>query len=122
MDLTLEAVRVGLDLKSLQMEVASKNIARSDVPGARLEGANFSDAIAALQNAARDPGADPEQLRAITPQTLRTDVKPLGLAGGDAVALDDQVAELNADGVGYRALALGLTRRFALMQLAITGK
>jgi hypothetical protein len=46
----------------------------------------------------------------------------MGTAGGNAVTLDDQVAALNADGVTYRALAMGLTRRFALMQLAITGK
>lgn len=122
MDLTLQAVRVGLDLNATRMQIASTNIARADVPGARLEGADFSEALTALREAAQGAGTDPARLEAITPQTLRADVQALGAAGANPVALDDQIAELNADSVTYRALAVGLTRRFALMQLAIAGK
>lgn len=122
MDLTLEAVRVGLDLNQLRMEVASTNIARADVPGARLERADFSDAVDALQDAARYPDGDPGRLETTTPQTLRTNIGSLGPAGADTAVLDDQIAELNTDSVAYRVLATGLTRRFALMQLAIAGK
>lgn len=122
MDLTLEAVRVGLDLNQVKMQIAASNIAKADAPGTRLERANFSDALAALHEAWRDPGANPARLASITPQTLRTDVRPSGAAGANPVALDDEIAELNADSVAYRALATGLTRRFALMQLAIAGK
>lgn|SRR6185437_7961479 len=122
MDLTLEAVRVGLDLNQLRMEVASTNIARADMPGAQLDRADFSGAVAALQDAAQSPDGDPERLEAITPQTLRMNIESLGPAGADTVVLDDQIAQLNTDSVTYRALATGLTRRFALMQLAIAGK
>lgn len=122
MDLTLEAVRVGLDLNATRMQIASTNIARADVPGARLEGADFSEALTALSEAAQGADTDPARLETITPQTLRADVQAFGPAGANPVALDDQIAELNADSVTYRALAVGLTRRFALMQLAIAGK
>jgi flagellar basal-body rod protein FlgB len=122
MDLTLEAVRVGLDLNQLRMQIASSNIAKADVPGTRLERASFSEALAALHEAAWDPGANPARLASITPQTLRTDVQSSGAVAANPVALDDEIAELNADSVAYRALATGLTRRFALMQLAIAGK
>ncbi len=122
MDLTLEAVRVGLDLNQLKMEVASANIARADVPGARLERTDFSEALAALRDAARYPDSDPGRLETITPQTLRTDIESFGPVSAGTAALDDQIAELSTDSVTYRALATGLTRRFALMQLAITGK
>ena len=122
MDLTLEAVRVGLDLNQLRMEVASTNIARTDMPGAQLERADFSGAVAALHDAAQSQDGDPERLEAITPQTLRMNIESLGPAGADTVVLDDQIAQLNTDSVTYRALATGLTRRFALMQLAIAGK
>lgn len=122
MDLTLEAVRVGLDLNQMRMQIASTNIARADVPGARLEGADFSEALAALREAAQGATVDPVRLETITPQSLRADVQSLGAVGANPVALDDQIAELNADSVTYRALTVGLTRRFALMQLAIAGK
>lgn len=122
MDLTLEAVRVGLDLNQLRMEVASTNIARADVPGASLEHADFSEAVDALQNAARYPDSDAGRLELITPQALRAHVESHEPVGAAAVVLDDQIAELNTDNVAYRALATGLTRRFALMQLAIAGK
>jgi len=122
MDLTLEAVRVGLDLNQIQMQVATNNIANADVPGARLERGDFSEALAALREAARNAAADPTRLETITPQALRATVESVGTAGGNAVALDGQIAELNADSVTYRALATGLTRRFGLMQLAISGK
>jgi len=122
MDLTLEAVRVGLDLDQLKMQMAANNIARADVPGTRLESANFSEALAALHEATKDPYANPARLASITPQTLRADIQPSGAIGTNLIALDDEIAELNADSVSYRALATGLTRRFALMQLAIAGK
>lgn len=122
MDLTLEAVRVGLDLNATRMQIAGTNIARADVPGARLEGADFSEALSALREAAQGAEVDPTRLEMITPKTLRADIQSVGTMGADPVALDDQIAELNSDSVTYRALAVGLTRRFALMQLAISGK
>lgn len=122
MDLTLEAVRVGLDLNQLKMQIAASNIANANVPGTRLERANFSEALSALHEAARDSGANPARLESITPQTLRTDSQSSGVVAANPVALDDEIAELNSDSVAYRALSTGLTRRFALMQLAIAGK
>jgi len=122
MDITTEAVRVGLDLAQLRAQIASTNIANANVPGAKIEHADFADALNALRNAAEQPGGDAAaQLASITPGSLREDVQ-LTPSAASPVTLDDEVAQLNIDSVTYRALSNGLARRFALLQLAISGK
>lgn len=121
MDITLESVRLGLDLAQLRSEVASTNIARAGVTGARLERADFADALGALAAAAGGDSGAGERLRGISADALRRQVREAALPA-DAISLDDQVAELSVQGIQYRALADGLGRRFALMHLAIGGK
>lgn len=122
MDITTEAVRVGLDLAQMRAQIASTNIANANVPGARTERADFADALAALRNAAEQPESGADRLAAITPESLRADVQYVVAANSNPTALDDEVAQLNVESVSYRALTEGLARRFALMQLAISGK
>lgn len=122
MDITTEAVRLGLDLAQMRAQIASANIANANVPGARTERADFADALAALRNAAEEPESGTARLAAITPESLRAEVQHVVAADANPTALDDEVAQLNVESVSYRALTEGLTRRFALMQLAISGK
>src|SRR5690242_18891410 len=117
-----QAIRVGLDLNQFRMQNASSSTGKGDEPGARLRHADFSEALAALHEAAQDPDDNPARSEMITPQALHRVTETFGVVIANPVALDDQIAELNADSVTYRALATGLTRRFALMQLAIDGK
>lgn len=120
MDITTEAVRLGLDLAQVRAEIASTNIARANIPGATLQRADFADALATLGAVARGDMGEGERLQAITQESLRGQIEQSGSA--DAASLDDQVAELSTQGLAYRALTDGLSRHFALMQLAIGGK
>lgn len=120
MDITTEAVRVGLDLAQVRAEIASTNIARANIPGATLQQADFADALATLGAAVTGDAGAGARLQAISQESLRGQIGQAGTA--DAASLDDQVAELSTQGLAYRALTDGLSRHFALMQLAISGK
>lgn len=120
MDITTEAVRLGLDLAQVRAEIASANVARANVPGAMLQRADFADALDALEAAAKGDAGAEARMQAISQQSLRSEIGQSVAA--DAASLDDQVAELSTQGLAYRALTDGLSRHFALMQLAISGK
>lgn len=120
MDLTTEAVRLGLDVSQTQAWMASANIARADVPGAGVYRASFSDALGALQQAAMQAPDAGQVLNAIHSDTLRAEIREVP-AGANGVQLDDQVAALNLASTTYTALSNGLSRHFALMQMAIMG-
>lgn len=123
MDITTEAVRVGLAMAQTQMQIASSNIAHAGVPGASMEHADFAQALSMLEEAAQSPdAASAHRLAAVNQGTLQASIESLGPAGDNAIPLDDQIAELNIDSVKFKTLTEGLTRRFALMQLAISGK
>ena len=120
MDITTEAVRLGLDLAQVRAEVAGTNIARANLPGAALQRAVFADALDALGAAARGDRNAGARMQAISQQSLHNEIEQSLTA--DATSLDDQVAELSTQGFAYRALTEGLSRHFGLMQLAISGK
>lgn len=120
MDITTEAVRLGLDLAQVRAEIASANIAHANLPGATLQRGDFADALDALAGAAKGDMNANTRMQAISPQSLRNEIGQAGIA--DAASLDDQVAELSTQGLAYRALTDGLSRHFGLMQLAISGK
>ncbi|MEI7037470.1 hypothetical protein [Fulvimonas yonginensis] len=119
MDITTEAVRLGLDLAQVRAEIASANIARANVPGATLQRADFADALDVLGAAAKGDAGAGARMQAISQQSLRNQIGPVV---ADGTSLDDQVAELSTQGLAYRALTDGLSRHFGLMQLAISGK
>jgi flagellar basal body rod protein FlgB len=120
MDITTEAVRLGLDLAQVRAEIASTNIARANIPGATLQQADFADALGALAAASKGDAGAGARLQSISPESLRNEIGELGASG--VASLDDQVAELSTQGLAYRALTDGLSRHFALMQLAISGR
>lgn len=123
MDITTEAVRAGLAIEQLRMQVAGSNIAHAGIPGAAMERADFSHALATLEQAAQSPdAAAAHRLAGIDLGTLQGGVERLDPSGGTTVSLDDQVAELNIDSVRFKTLADGLARRFAMLQIAISGK
>jgi flagellar basal body rod protein FlgB len=123
MDVTIEAVRVGLDIAQLRTQVASINIARADLPGSRLYAADFSRALTELHRLVNASGDSESSKAVLAREALRAQVQVA--PEGDAtrgVTLDARVAELNLSAGQYRVLADAVSRRLALMQLAITGK
>jgi flagellar basal body rod protein FlgB len=120
MDITTEAVRLGLDLAQVRAEIAGANIARANVPGATMQRADFASALDALAAAERGDAGAGTRMQAISQQSLRGEIEQSG--ADDAASQDDQVAELSIQGLAYRALTDGLSRHFGLMQLAISGK
>lgn len=120
MDITTEAVRLGLNLAQVRAEIASTNIARANVSGAMTRAPDFADAVNALHGAVNGNADAAEKLRTYSPSSLRH--QATHSISDTTISLDDQVAELSTQGLTYRALTDGLSRHFALMQLAIAGK
>lgn len=121
MDLTTEAVRLAMNMARVRAEVASTNIARADLPGAPTQRADFGAALGLLRQAAAQPSMDADRLRSVTTGALRTSIHAdLAVTGGSS-GLEGNVAELETAGADFQALSTMLSRRFALMQLAMTG-
>lgn len=122
MDLTTEALRLGISMARVRAEVASANIANVDVTGYRPQRADFAQATGLLREAADYSGTDAESLQAITPRTLGDAVHPSDPNLSAPVNLDDEVAELETASVDFQSLTTVMSRRFALMQLALAGR
>jgi flagellar basal body rod protein FlgB len=122
MDITTEAVRVGLAIAKTRMQIASSNIAHANMPGTSMHRADFAHVLSMLEEVVRSPStASAYRLAQIDQDSLQGSIEKLGPASDNTASLDDQVAELNIDSTRFKALTEGLTRRFALMQLAISG-
>ncbi|MGS1125903.1 flagellar basal body rod protein FlgB [Rhodanobacter sp. UC4437_H4] len=122
MDLTVEAIRLGMNMAQLRAEVASTNIANVHVAGYRAERADFGAAMGLLREAAADPDMAVDRLTELTPAVLRSSVNRADGEADSSASLDGQVAELESAGVDFQSLTTVLSRRFALMQLALTGR
>lgn len=122
MDLTVEAIRLGMNMAQLRAEVASTNIANVHVAGYRAERADFGAAMGLLREAAADPDMAVDRLTELTPAVLRNSVNRADGEADSSASLDGQVAELESAGVDFQSLTTVLSRRFALMQLALTGR
>jgi len=123
MDLTTEAIRLALHMSRLRAEVASENIAHVDVPGYRTRRADFSEALGLLHEAAMQPSSmEDGRLEGMTPSALRDTVHVADVDGEAPVRLDGEVAELETANVDFQSLTTVMSRRFALMQLAMTGR
>ena len=122
MDLTTEALRLGMSMARVRAEVASVNIANVDVPGFRTQRADFAQATGLLQQAAHEPSADTTSMEDITPQSLGASVHDAYPGGNVPVNLDSEVAELETASVDFQSLTTVMSRRFALMQLAMSGR
>ncbi|GLQ86486.1 flagellar basal body rod protein FlgB [Dyella flagellata] len=122
MDLTTEALRLGLSMARVRAEVASANIANVDVGGYRPQRADFAQATGLLREAAEQPAMDEGELRAITPHTLGESVRAADPDLNAPVSLDEEVAELETANVNFQSLTTVMSRRFGLMQLALAGR
>ncbi|GGA15716.1 flagellar basal body rod protein FlgB [Dyella caseinilytica] len=122
MDLTTEALRLGISMARIRAEVASTNIANVDVAGYRPQRADFAQATGLLREAADQSGTDVDSLQAITPHTLGESVRAADPDLNAPVNLDDEVAELETSSVDFQSLTTVMSRRFALMQLALAGR
>lgn len=122
MDLTTEALRLGISMARVRAEVASANIANVDVSGYRPQRADFAHATGLLREAADQPSMDTESLQAITPRALGDSVHVANPDLSAPVNLDDEVAELETSNVDFQSLTTVMSRRFALMQLALAGR
>lgn len=121
MDLTIEAVRLAMNMARVRAEVASTNIARADLPGAPAQRADFGMALGLLRQAAVQPAMDVDRLRAMTPAALHASVHANTAIADASSGLEDNVAELETAGADFQALSTVLSRHFALMQLAMAG-
>jgi flagellar basal-body rod protein FlgB len=122
MDLTTEALRLGLSMARVRADVASANIANVDVAGYRPQPADFAQATGLLREAAEQPAVDAGELRAMTPHTLSEAVHAADPDLNAPVSLDEEVAELETASVNFQSLTTVMSRRFGLMQLALTGR
>jgi len=120
MDLTTEALRLGITMSRVRAETASVNIDNADVSGFRTQQVDFGRATGLLRQAADDPLMDGASLRAITARSLGATVHAAD--AGTSVNLDGEVAELETAGADFQALTTVMSRRFALMQLALAGR
>lgn len=121
MDLTTEAVRLAMGMARVRAEVASANIAGADLPGSATQRADFGTALGLLRQAAIQPSMDGGRLREMTPAALRASVHPDAAATDASSGLEGEVAELETAGADFQTLSTVLSRRFALLQLAMAG-
>ncbi|MDE3071445.1 MAG: hypothetical protein KGJ63_01800 [Pseudomonadota bacterium] len=103
----------------LRAEVASANIANADVAGYRAQRADFREAVGLMREAAMHPSMAGSRLESITPAVLRDAVHT---DAGAPVSQEGEVADLETAGVDFQSLTTILSRRFALMQLAMAGR
>lgn len=122
MDLTTEAIRLGLNMAHLRATIASANIANVDVPGYRAQRANFGEAVGLLREAELQPSMDGGQLARLTPSLLHEAVHAVMASGNEVINLDHEMADLETASVDYQSLTTVMSRRFALMQLAMAGR
>lgn len=116
--LTVGAVGLALDMAQRRAEVASRNIAYTNVPGSRLERPDFSAATDLLQRVAQGDDMTRERLGGVDIHATATLAEA---APGVAADLDGQVADLALASAHFQALSEALNRQFGLMSIALSG-
>lgn len=119
MGLMVETVRLSMGIEEAKARVAAHNIAMANVPGSQAMQLDMTETIWALQLAQRDPFSFAQALRSLQLNDIASQVRLR--SSNPAVALDSEVADMSAASGRYQALADGVSRQFALMQLAIRG-
>jgi flagellar basal-body rod protein FlgB len=122
MDLTTEAVRLGINMARLRAEIASANIANVDVAGYHTQRADFGEAVGLLREAEMQPSMAADRLQNLTSAALHDAVHAVDTEANAPVSLDHEVAELETASVDFQSLTTVMSRRFALMQLAMAGR
>lgn len=119
-DQVVGLVDAAMRLEETRAHLAARNIALANTPDARTAHLDVTSLLDRLRGAMNDPAAlarELDALRAANPEDMATYEQATAAVGG--LSLDAQVAELSEASGRYQALAEGLTRQFALMQLAM---
>lgn len=113
------STKLAMDLAQLKARVAAHNIALANTQGSRPQRVDSSMLQDALRSSAQDPSAFAQVLQRVQAGDLAEHV---GFDSRAEVSLDSEVAEVIAASGRYQALADGMTRQLALLQLAISGR
>lgn len=117
--LTVDAVHLAMNLEQLRARVVAHNIANANAPDSRAMRLNVGEPLAQLRASLSDPALLAQTIKALREEDSQRYLEPL--PQGAALALDDQIAEMSAASGRYQALADGVSRQYALMQLAMRG-
>lgn len=116
--LTLDAVGLAMDIAQRRAEVASRNVAFANVPGARMERPDFARANDLLAAVARGGDVSGTDLAAVD---IRGTVVDAPKTADATVSMDDEVADLALASAHFQALSEALNRQFGLMSMALSG-
>lgn len=116
--LTVDAVGLALDMAQRRAEVASRNVAFANVPGARMERPDFARANDLLANVAHGDEMDGVELGSVDIHATTLEA-PREVDG--VMSVDDQVADLALASAHFQALSEALNRQFGLMSMALSG-
>lgn len=119
MSLAIDTVRLAMNLEQMRAKVAAHNIAMANVPGSQAMRFDSTGALAALRATRGSPDLFAQALQSLKLQDLDAYLQTQPTT--TPLALDGEVAEMSAASGRYQALADGVSRQFALMQLAIRG-
>lgn len=119
-DLTVDAVRMALNLNQLKAEVTSWNIVNASAADAPMFVVEQSATDALLLAAAGQPNQSVrDELAAPSSPTMAVVHEQYA---ADRPSLDQLVADSVSAGMNYQALTESLSRHFGLMRLAINGR
>ena len=119
-DLTVDAVRMALNLNQLKAEVISWNIVNASAADAPMFVVEQSATDALLLAAAGQPSQSVrDELAAPSSPTMAVVHEQYT---ADRPSLDQLVADSVSAGMNYQALTESLSRHFGLMRLAINGR
>lgn len=119
-DLTVDAVRMALNLNQLKAEVTSWNIVNASATDAPMFVVEHSATDALLLAAAGQP--TPSVRDALAAPSSPTMAVVHEQYTADRPSLDQLVADSVSAGMNYQALTESLSRHFGLMRLAISGR
>lgn len=117
--LTLDAVRLAMGLERARANVLAHNIAMANVAGNRAARLDLTAPLAQLSSARGDSAQFAQTLKTLAATDAMTYRRELPV--DQSISLDAEVAELSAASGRFQALADGVSRQFALMQLAARG-
>jgi flagellar basal-body rod protein FlgB len=122
-DLTTEAVRMAMSMQELRAEVATRNIASANLPGAAATRLDFGSSQGLLERTVLPTMSDESGVRAAL-EAARS--SPLASESvdpeGTGINVDEEVANLASASAQYLTLTESLSRHMGLMRLAITGR
>lgn len=116
-NLLVDAVALAMDVSQSRAAAASHNVAYANVPGARMQRADFARAQGLLDAVADGQSTVSSDIGA----TRAAGVGSVDMSSNNEVSLDQQVTDMAIASGRYQALTDALSRQFALMNVALSG-